>query len=189
VPDAELLELCREYQRLEQAIKAADAVVEAYRVQEPEPRDVMRHRIEDDVCRFNLPIGPNTRSLAADLKHSALYSEGELDQLRDWPAAGRLAEQARVQKILAEWDRWNEECGVLNAMLGVDEAIEAIDEFVPGQRLLAKRIAAMPATTLAGLQVRALILVKMLAEEEDDDDYTDQLMIRAIVRDLLAMTA
>jgi hypothetical protein len=37
--------------------------------------------------------------------------------------------------------------------------------------------------------VRALILVKMLDEEEDEDDYTDQLMIRAIVRDLLAMTA
>ena len=53
-------------------------------------------------------------------------------------------------------------------MLGVDEAIEAIDEFVPEQRLLAKRIAAMPAPTVAGLQVRALILVKMLDEEEDE---------------------
>jgi hypothetical protein len=74
-------------------------------------------------------------------------------------------------------------------MLRVDEAIEAIDELVPEQRLLAKRIAAMPAITVAGLQVRALILVKMLDEEEDDDDYTDQLMIRAIVRDLIEMTA
>jgi hypothetical protein len=55
------------------------------------------------------------------------------------------------------------------------------------QRQLAKRIAGIPAATAAGLQVRALILVKMLDEEEDDDDYTDQLMIRAIVGDLCAM--
>lgn len=56
-PDAELIELGRDH-RLDQAIKAADAVVDAYREQQPEPRDVMRHRIDDHICGFNLPIGP-----------------------------------------------------------------------------------------------------------------------------------
>jgi hypothetical protein len=183
-PDRELLELGREYVRLGGEIAAADAVVDAYQEQEPKPRDVMKHRINDHICGFNLPIGPNTRSLAADPKHSVLYSEDEIDQLRDWPSDVR---PARVREILAEWDRWNDECGVLNEALGVDEAVEAIEELVPQQRSIAKRIAATRAQTMAGLQVRALILVEILDDDDDEDDYTDRLMIRAIVRDLCAM--
>jgi hypothetical protein len=186
-PDRELLELGREYQKLEAAIHAADAVVKAYNEQEPQPRDVMRHRIEDHICRFNLPIGPNTRSLAADPQYAVFYSEDEIDELRDWPADRNPDERARVQVILAEWDRWNEECGGLNEALRVDEATEELEDLVPRRRQLAKLIAAMPAETPAGLQVRALILAAMLDEEDDEDDYTDQLMIRAIVRDLIKM--
>lgn len=73
---------------------------------------------------------------------------------------------------------------------GLTAALEALDELVPRQRPLVKQIVAAPAPTLAGLQVRALILAEIFGhEEQDDDDYTDQLMIRAIVRDLVKIAA
>jgi hypothetical protein len=56
---------------------------------------------------------------------------------------------------------------------------------VPGKSEKWSQLAATPATTIDGLRVRAAILADSLAEEEDEDDYTDQLMIRAIVRDLV----
>jgi hypothetical protein len=75
-----------------------------------------------------------------------------------------------VREILAEWNRWNEECGALNeALEGVDEALEAIEELVPKHRLIAKRIAATLAKTMSGLQVMAL-MVEILDDDEDGDD-------------------
>ena len=186
-PDAELLELGREYQRLEQAIKAADAVVASYNNAVRPPRDVMRHRIGDHLSSFRLPVGPTTRSISIVPEHSALYSEDEIAQLQDWPADRHPDERARVEEILAEWDRWNEECDVLAETMGVNLACDQIEELVPAQRKLAKRIASAPATSLAGLRVRALILVDMFDEEEDEDATTDKLMIWSIVRDLIKM--
>jgi hypothetical protein len=193
-PDAELLELGREYMALDRVIKAADTHYErcqaAYNACEPTPRDVMRHRIEDHVGGFNLPMSSSTRRLAAEPKHSAFYSEDEIDLLRERPPVEDPAEQARVDAILKEWDRWSEECADLSDEVGVTAALGAIEELVPRQRSLAKQIVAMPATTLAGLQVRALIVTAISGDKEPaGDDYTDQLMIRAIVRDLVKIAA
>jgi hypothetical protein len=158
----------------------------AYDAREPVPRDVMRHRIGDHLGGYSLPMTSSTRCLAADLKHSPFYSEDEIDLLRERPPAEDPAEQARVHAILEEWDRWSKECAKLADETGLTEALEFVEDLVPKQRALAKRIATASATTLAGLQVRALIIAETLGgEEPDDDDYTDQLMIRAIVRDLV----
>jgi hypothetical protein len=55
---------------------------------------------------------------------------------------------------------------------------------------LAKRIAAMRATTLAGMRVRALVIADMLDEKLDEDDATtDELIINAIIRYLLSIEA
>jgi hypothetical protein len=68
--------------------------------------------------------------------------------------------------------------------------LEAIEDLVPRERPLVKRIVAASATTLAGLQVRALIPAEIFGgEEPNDDDYADQLMIHAIVRDLVKIAA
>ena len=103
--------------RLEEALAAADAAAvaaaESYKKAEPVPRDVMRHRIQDYLGGFRLPVGRDTRSISLNPKLSALYSEDEIAQLQDWPADRHPDERARVEEILVEWDRWNEECDAL----------------------------------------------------------------------------
>jgi hypothetical protein len=83
---------------------------------------------------------------------------------------------------------WHAECEELAEEFGVWEARDATDEVVANLRSLEKRLAAMPARTLAGLHMRAMVLAEIFGEAEEDEDDTDQLMIRAIVRDLCAMT-
>jgi len=122
------------------------------------------------------------RRLTADL------SDNEIDLLRERPPAEDEAEQARVQEILEEWDRWSEECADFVDETSLTAALESLDEIVPTQRSVAKRIVDMPATTLAGLQVRALIVAEIFGDQEPDD-YINQLMVRAIVRDLVKIAA
>jgi hypothetical protein len=160
---------------------------DAYEDAEPVPGDVMRHRIEDHLCGFRLPIGPKTRAIAAESKHSSFYSDDEIKQLKNAPAVRDADERARVEEILAEWDRWNAECVALADRVGLTAADEAIVELVRSQSSLIKRIAAIPATTIVGLRVRAMVLVPILDEDGYDEDYDDQILIRAIVRDLCAM--
>ena len=194
-PDRELLELGREYGQLREAIKAADAQYEAcspaFEEREPVPRDVMRHRITDHLCGLKLPILNTCRGgISCDDGRNAPYSKEEVDLLRDWPDRDP-AGKARAAEIVTEWDRWTGEWDALEHETGVAEALKTIEELVPKEGELARRIAAMPATTLAGLQVRATILAQMFAEEEEDEEgknYIDRLLIRAVVRDLCAMT-
>jgi hypothetical protein len=214
-PDAELIELGAEYQRLAILEQAADEhyarCSEAFDEAEPEPRDVMRHRIEDHVAGgLNLPILPGTGAITRDLKHSAFYSADEIARVRfsrpPWSDDKIPEQNARIEEIGAEWARWCKELEDLSDETGVTEALDTIDEIVATMRSLAKKIAATPATTVAGLQVRATILSQIRSEidhdqqevgedhegdddETDDEDVcTDDLMIRAIVRDLVKMT-
>lgn len=194
-PDAELIGLGREYLLLDQAIKAADAHFDRcqaeYKEREPVPGDVMRHRIEDHVCSgLNMPIIPGTGAITADPRYSALYSEAEIDLMEDllppWNKRNIPRQEARVAEIIEEWDRWNAECDALSDQIGVTEALETIDDLVARQRPLANKIASKSASTLAGLQVRALILARIFGEDEQDEhEYIDQMMIHAIVRDLV----
>jgi hypothetical protein len=151
-PDRELLELGRQYDQLRAAIKAADARYEAcspaFEEREPVPRDVMRHRITDHVCGFQLPILNTCRGgISCDDGRNAPYSEEEVDLLRDWPDRDP-AEKLRAAEIVAEWDRWTAEWDALEHETGVAEALETIEGLVAREGPLARRIAAMPATTL-----------------------------------------
>jgi hypothetical protein len=191
-PDAELLELGREYGQLREAIAAANArhkvCAAAFKGREPVLRDVMRHRITDHVCGLQLPILNTCRDgISCDDWRNDPYSEEEIALLRDWPARDP-AEKARAAEIVAEWDRWTAEWDGLEDEVGVTRTEEAIEELVRSERSLIERIAAIHATTIAGQRMRAMVLVPILAEEGyDEEDYDDHLLIRAIVRDLSAM--
>jgi hypothetical protein len=172
-PDAELIELGREYQRLAALEKAVDEhyarCQAAYEEAEPEPRDVMWHRIEDHVAfGLNLPILPGTGAIARDLKQSAFYSADEIARLRFSPPPWRddkIPEQkSRIEEIGAEWVRW---CGELDDLADATAALDTIDEISASMRSLAKKIAAKPATTIAGLQVRATILNQIRSEDDE----------------------
>ena len=52
---------------------------------------------------------------------------------------------------------------------------------------LARQILEMPAKTLAGVRIRAMTLAEMLEEELPEDAATDERMIQALIRDLLAV--
>lgn len=66
-------------------------------------------------------------------------------------------------------------------------AEEAVEHVLAMKRALGKEIAAVPAKTLAGIRVRAMIVADIV-EDTGEDDSTDDLLISAIVRDILAMT-
>jgi hypothetical protein len=191
--DRELLELGREYMRLNDLERAADErharCSKAYEDARRDPSDVMRHRIEDHLCGLSLPVGPKTRSIAANPEHSDFYTGDEIKLLRHapppWNPEDTPAQKARADEIVREWDRWSAECDAFADEVGLTEAEAAIDEIVTSKRSLANRIAAMPATTLAGLRARALILADIIGEDViDEGDCAYELMIRAIVRDL-----
>ncbi len=192
-PDAELLELGREYMAVEREIKAADAHSErcqaAYDEHEPTPRDVMRHRIEDHLGGYSLPMSFSTRCLAADPQYNAFYSEDEIDLLRERPPAEDPAEQARVHAILEEWDRWSEECTELRIATGLNAATEAEGDIIRQQQVIVDKIVTMPATTFAGLAVRTRLLQRIYDELELEDvgyNTNHHDLVRALMRDLAA---
>jgi hypothetical protein len=199
-PDAELLELGRLYLSLSALEKAADkhydACYAAYN--EPPQPDVLRHRMDDHVFGLHLPLimpPGSRRGLSADPSQNGFYSEEEITRLRYAPPPSDPemipVQQALIQEIEQASEKWLNECEAAEDEAGLIAAKASLDAVVDQQRSLAKRIAAMPAVTPTGLQVRALILSEIAGyrddEEEDEDDPTDHLMIRAIVRDLVKM--
>jgi hypothetical protein len=194
-PDRELLDLGREYFRLRAAERAADehyaGCREAYDEAEPAPSNDLRHRIEDHLG-LRLPVLDTCRGgISSDVERNDLYSEAEVERLLELapPAAPGLvqAQKTRIAEIQSAFERWNLECEEVAEEFGVWEARDAIDDIVASLRSLEKRFAAMHATTFAGLQMRAMILAEIFGGAEVDEDDTDQLMIRAVVRDLCAM--
>ena len=148
--------------------------------------------MEDHVFGLHLPLLDRRGGLSSDPKRNCFYSEHEIDRLHYAPPPSDPAmipeQQARIQEITSAWEGRVAECEKAEAAAGLTAAAEAIDGIVGEQRTIAKKIAALPATTLAGVRVRAVILVRIIAEEDQDEDAcTDQLMIWAIVRDLIAM--
>jgi hypothetical protein len=194
-PDRELLELGREYFRLRAAERAADEhsarCYEAYEKVEPAPSDALRHRIQDHLV-LHLPVLDTCRGgISSDVGRNDLYSMSEIQRLeRTPPASPPLVQEqrARIAEIQSAFERWNVECEEVAEEFGVWEARDVTDEIVASLRSLEKRFAAMHATTREGLQMRAMVLAEIFGEAEEDEDDTDQLMIRAIVRDLCAMT-
>jgi hypothetical protein len=197
-PDRQLLDLGAEYDRrqlIEDAAYEQEALAwAAYEREEPERSDVLRHRLEDHLV-FQFPVSLETDTIAADPKHSDFYTAEEVGLLRYAPPPldpVRIAEQRQwAGEIAAEHARWTAQCADLRERTGVTAAGTAIEAAVKAQREVARRIATMPATTIAGLQVRARIYADIhgidLAEEVSTADTTDRLMIFAIIRDLAAM--
>jgi hypothetical protein len=194
-PDRELLGLGREYLRLRAAERAADEhsarCYEAYERVEPGPSDALRHRIEDHLG-LHLPVLDTCRGgISSDVGRNDLYSISEILRLNHTPPPSPSlieVQKVRIAAIQSAWERWHAECKELAEEFGVWEARDATDEIVANLRSLEKRFAAMHATTLAGLQMRAMILAEIFGGAEVDEDDTDQLMIHAVVRDLCAMT-
>jgi hypothetical protein len=197
-PDRQLLELGAEYDRL-QAIEDAAYEQEAlswaaYEREEPERSDVLRHRLEDHLV-FQFPVSLETETIAADPKLSDFYTADEVGLLRYAPPPldpGRIAEQRqRAGEITAEHARWVAQCDDLRERSGVTAAGAALEGAVRAQRDVARLIATTPASTIAGLQVRARIFAEIHgidpAEKVDGTDPTDRLKIFAIIRDLAAM--
>lgn len=198
-PDAALLELGLRYDRLRVATEAALIHLEerqaAYADQTPQPRDVMRHRIEDHVCSgLNMPILPDTGAVTADPKHSAFYSMGEIKLLEHSPPPWNVdlipAQKARAQGIAEEWRRWKAECSDLRDAIGLSAAEEAWDALDDDLQAIIEQIGAEPATTIAGLSVRARLLQQIYNDLDLDDvgyNNNHHVLVRALIRDVAAL--
>ena len=154
----------------------------------------MRHLIEDHWA-FRLPVDvKTTKWIGAEAAGSDLYTAKEIQLLRRVPPPPKqenvIPAKARRDEILAEWDRWINECEDVAERTGLNAADAAVDALVTEQAELAHRIVALPTQTLAGMRVRALIL-KAIIEEDGEDEYgqtREQLLILSIVRDILVMS-
>ena len=87
-PHRELLKLGRRYQDLETRLVAADAYLQqCYNAaEEPQPSEVLRHRLEDHVFGQQLPmLGTCRIGLCSDAKFNDFYSAEEMKRLRCAP--------------------------------------------------------------------------------------------------------
>jgi hypothetical protein len=92
-----------------------------------------------------------------------------------------------VEEILEEWDRWSAECAALRDATGLNAAQEADENLIHTQKVIVDKIVAMPATTFAGLAVRARLLQRIYDEFELEDvgyNTNHHDLIRALMRDL-----
>ena len=95
-----------------------------------------------------------------------------------WPEA-----QARADEIITAWDSWKAECARVLASTE-DEEFEAEErkEAVEAEILaLADRIAALPATTAEGLQIK--LRASAHYENEHDDNYPGGRLLNSLLRD------
>jgi hypothetical protein len=72
---------------------------------------------------------------------------------------------------------------------GVDAALEAIDELIEATGAMERAMLSMRATTLAGFQIRGMVLQHMLKDRTDEASTTDELTIVALIRDLVSIQA
>jgi len=197
-PDARLVELGRRYRHLASLEASANETYERCCAAVPEQKrpDVLRHRMEDHVCGLHLPliVPPGcSRGLSCDPNRNAFYTAEEISRLRFAPPPSDpdsiADQQARVREIELAWRTWLDQCWAEDEAAGVHAAEEAVVSVVKAQREVVKEIAATPATTLVGLQVRAEILAEILDYEPAEEVTAEEQMTRALLRDLLAMVA
>jgi hypothetical protein len=94
-------------------------------------------------------------------------------------------QRARIAEIEREHGAWLEGCRAADQAAGVDAAQEALEEIVKTIRSFATQIAAMRATTLAGMRARALVIRRRYRRQRHDRRADHQCMIR----DLLSIEA
>ncbi|WP_426424891.1 hypothetical protein [Bradyrhizobium genosp. A] len=195
-PDARLLALGERFQHL---CALGDAALETYERCCEEARTVarpgaLRHRLEDHVFGLNLPFheADHKAGFSVDPNLSAFYTSEEIRLLRYAPPPLDLelipAQKARIDEIEQAWKGWLDASWDADEVAGVNAAYEAMDHVVDMKRSLGKEIAAIQAKTPAGLRVRALAVAEVV-DDTGEDDCSHDLMVAAIVRDLLAMTA
>lgn len=192
-PDAELIKLGRHFLdlvKLEAAAdEARDRCIEAG--QWPEPPVTLRHRLEDHIGGLCLPLvkSLHRKGLSANPSLNRYYVEAEVKSLRRAPAPRdpdqRKEQRARIAEIEREYQTWSDRCSVAGEAAGVDVAEAAVEEIRRAINSVVRRIAALRATTLAGMRVRALVISDMVTEEVDEPE--DVLMISAMIRDLLSI--
>lgn len=192
--DARLIKLGAQYQHLCKLEAAADEAYEraCERVQEVERPPVLRHRMEDHLLGLELPFDQANAptGFSADAEANPFYTPDEMRRLRHAPPleepTARAEQRARIEEIERAWQAHLDACWAVDEIAGVNAADEAIKEIGRMKRILVKEIAAVPAKTLAGVRVRAAI-VAHLVDDTGPDDCNDDLMMAAIVRDILAM--
>jgi hypothetical protein len=194
-PDARLLELGEQYRDLCAQEPAANDACEQCCGSVPEVNrpQALRHRLEDHVFGLDLPFDPaNVKGgFSAKPELNPFYTDQEVRWLRHAPLledpAARAEQRVRIEEIERAWKAWLDARWAADEAAGVHAAGEAIDQVIATKRALAKEIAAVPAKTLAGVRVRAQIVADVV-DDTGEDDCTDDLMIAAIVRDILAMS-
>lgn len=197
-PDRELVELGREYIRLhaieKEAYEKAASLLELYESKKPVPSDIMRHTLED-WWAFRFPFSDVTQPIWADerLRHNPFYTEQEVAELKQAPMPGNSeavsAQGFRAEEIISEWHRWKAECDALDERLGCSASRAAALASTSETADIADKIAALPARTIEGLKVRAMVLKLMYSDEfgERPDDTPEGLNVWAMICDIEAM--
>lgn len=186
--DAELVALAGRWHRTRAAENAAKAELlalqAAFDAEAPEPRDVMRHRLDD--VRLMLPIGRDT--VIADDAAGSFYNVDEIEHFPycppPWDPADMPAAVARKAEISAEHERWMAERAGLMDRIGLTAAGEAYERASDERIALSTAIAEMPARTLAGLQAKANVAAELTAAELPIDHAQRNALVRSIIRDL-----
>jgi hypothetical protein len=129
----------------------------------------------------------------------AFYQQEEIERFRTWSSAYENPRsegvpipqltargRKRLSEIIAAWDRWTGKKRQLSAALGLDALSERLNGLSERTAELDAQIAAMRATTIEGLKLKARIVEWERRGHEYAADETDGVeMLVSIVRDLL----
>jgi hypothetical protein len=137
---------------------------------------------------INFRPGPKpNRTVTADLRFSDFYSDDEVADLGSGTSHRSEEAQARAGEIIAEWDRWQAECGALDESTGYSDAEEEAEAVTAAMSEIEDKVIATTAKTIDGLRVRAVVMKRVFRDV--DDEYTDTRLVRAMIRDIEAMPA
>jgi hypothetical protein len=96
--------------------------------------------------------------------------------------------QERADEIIEAWDRHLVKCEAVAQSIGLWDAEDAYYNAVSARQVIGDAIIAARATTLHGLAVRAGIVAVLIGGDDEPDHLTtDEKMMQAIVRDLIAI--
>ncbi len=96
-------------------------------------------------------------------------------------------QRARIAEITTAFEQFTAECNGLRTSTGLAAAETALEAANASRKAIVDKIIAAKATTLAGLQVRAMIVRDIYEGDlsgEDDGETTDRRLIWATLRDL-----
>jgi hypothetical protein len=198
-PDRALFDLVERFwathARYEEAEQLAGRLEDEYCARLPEPPKELRWRDGDKWRSSTSIVCRRGRAVVEGQQQVELCDPDDIEWLRDKPimifgnARPDEAAQARLDQVLAAYDRYSATCVALNAELGLDRADAEFSTIEAHLQQLERELAATGATTDAGVKAKAEIVVKHLCNGDLENLCGQDELLRSLIRDLVPAAA